>query len=232
MIPVAILAGGLATRMRPHTEILPKSLLEVAGQPFLAHQLHALSRQGIQQVVLCVGHLAEQIVEFAGDGSAFGLQITYSKEEGPLLGTGGALRKALPLLGEAFFVLYGDSWLEIDYPVVLKAFKKSTLPALMTVFRNEGHWDTSNVELQAGKIQLYSKAQRNERMSHIDYGLGIVTRALLEAYPEQQTFDLAEVYEQLSRQHRLASYEATQRFYEIGSPSGLEELNLKFRDEV
>ena len=232
MIPVVILAGGLATRMRPHTETLPKSLLEVAGQPFLAHQLHVLSRQGIQQVVLCVGHLAEQIEEFAGDGSAFGLQVTYSKEEGPLLGTGGALRKALPLLGEAFFVLYGDSWLEIDYPAVLKAFKKSNLPALMTVFRNEGHWDTSNVELQAGKIQLYSKAQRNERMGHIDYGLGILTRALLEAYPEQQTFDLAEVYEQLSRQHRLASYEATQRFYEIGSPSGLEELNLKFRDEV
>ena len=232
MIPVAILAGGLATRMRSHTETLPKSLLEVAGQPFLAHQLHVLSRQGIQQVVLCVGHLAEQIEEFAGDGSAFGLQVTYSKEEGPLLGTGGALRKALPLLGEAFFVLYGDSWLEIDYPAVLKAFKKSNLPALMSVFRNEGHWDTSNVELQAGKIQLYSKAQRNERMGHIDYGLGILTRALLEAYPEQQTFDLAEVYEQLSRQHRLASYEATQRFYEIGSPSGLEELNLKFRDEV
>ena len=135
-------------------------------------------------------------------------------------------------MGEEFFVLYGDSWLEIDYPAVLKAFKKSTLPALMTVFRNEGHWDTSNVELQAGQIQLYSKAQRNERMSHIDYGLGILTRLLLEAYPEQQTFDLAEVYEQLSRQHRLASYEATQRFYEIGSPSGLEELNLKFRDEV
>ena len=232
MIPVAILAGGLATRMRPHTETLPKSLLEVAGQPFLAHQLNALSRQGIQQVVLCVGHLAEQIEEFAGDGSAFGLQVTYSKEEGPLLGTGGALRKALPLLGEAFFVLYGDSWLEIDYPAVLKAFKKSNLPALMTVFRNEGHWDTSNVELQAGKIQLYSKVERNERMSHIDYGLGIVTRSLLEAYPEQQTFDLAEVYEQLSRQHRLASYEATQRFYEIGSPRGLEELNLKLRDEV
>ena len=232
MIPVAILAGGLATRMRPHTETLPKSLLEVAGQPFLAHQLRELSRQGIQQVVLCVGHLAEQIEEFAGDGSTFGLQVAYSKEEGSLLGTGGALRKALPLLGEEFFVLYGDSWLEIDYPAVLKAFKKSTLPALMTVFRNEGHWDTSNVELQAGKIQLYSKAQRNERMSHIDYGLGILTRALLEAYPEQQTFDLAEVYEQLSRQHRLASYEATQRFYEIGSPSGLEELNLKLRDEV
>ena len=170
---VVILAGGLATRMRPHTETLPKSLLKVSGQPFLAHQLQALSCQGIQQVVLCVGHLAEQIEEFAGDGSAFGLQVTYSKEEGPLLGTGGALRKALPLLGEAFFVLYGDSWLEIDYPAVLKAFKKSNLPALMTVFRNEGHWDTSNVELQAGKIQLYSKAQRNERMGHIDYGLEI-----------------------------------------------------------
>ena len=232
MIPVAILAGGLATRMRPHTETLPKSLLEVAGQPFLAHQLRELSRQGIQQVVLCVGHLAKQIEEFAGDGSTFGLQVAYSKEEGSLLGTGGALRKALPLLGEEFFVLYGDSWLEIDYTAVYQAFKESALPALMTVFRNEGHWDTSNVELQAGQIQLYSKVQRNERMSHIDYGLGILTRAPLEAYPEQQTFDLVEVYEQLSRQHRLASYEATQRFYEIGSPSGLEELNLKLRDEV
>ena len=232
MIPVAILAGGLATRMRPRTETLPKSLLEVAGQPFLAHQLHALSCQGIQHVVLCVGHMAEQIEEFAGDGSAFGLRIAYSEEEGRLLGTGGALRKALPLLGEEFFVLYGDSWLKIDYTAVLKAFKESALPALMTVFRNNGHWDTSNVELQAGQIQLYSKVQRNERMSHIDYGLGILTRELLKAYPRQQTFDLAEVYERLSREHRLASYEATQRFYEIGSPSGLEELNLKLRDEV
>ncbi|MFL2774233.1 MAG: nucleotidyltransferase family protein [bacterium] len=232
MIPVAILAGGLATRMRPHTETLPKSLLEVAGQPFLAHQLRELSRQGIRQVVLCVGHLAEQIEEFAGDGSTFGLQVAYSKEEGSLLGTGGALRKALPLLGEEFFVLYGDSWLEIDYSAVLKAFKRLTLPSLMTVFRNEGHWDTSNVELQAGHIQLYSKVQRNERMSHIDYGLGILTRELLEAYPEQQNFDLAEVYERLSREHRLASYEATQRFYEIGSPNGLEEINLKLKDEI
>ncbi len=198
MLPVAILAGGLATRMRPHTETLPKSLLEVAGEPFLAHQLRYLANQGVEEVVLCVGHLAEQIEEFAGDGSAFELQVQYSREEMQLLGTGGALRKALPLLGEEFFVLYGDSWLEVNYLEVLSAFKTASLAALMTVFQNDRQWDTSNVEMNQGRIRLYSKSQRNERMTHIDYGLGILTKTVLQAYPTQTTFDLAGVYEQLS----------------------------------
>ena len=189
---------------------------------------YALSRQGIQQVVLCVGHLLSKLKSLL-EMVPFGLQVAYSKEEGPLLGTGGAFEKHCPYWAKNF-VLYGDSWLEL---IILPYSKHSriALPALMTVFRNEGHWDTSNVELQAGKIQLYSKAQRNERMSHIDYGLGILTRALLEAYPEQQTFDLAEVYERLSVEHRLAVMRQP-AVYEIGSPSGLEELNLKLRDEV
>ena len=232
MIPVAVLAGGIATRMRPWTEDLPKSLLEVAGEPFLAHQLRALASQGIEEVILCVGHMAAQIENFTGDGSEFGLQVRYSREGSRLFGTGGALRKALPLLGEEFFVLYGDSWLEIDYSEVLKAFKDSGLPALMTVFHNRGRWDTSNVEIVQGQIKLYSKKNRNRRMTHIDYGLGILTKHVLELYPVQQAFDLAEIYEKLSLHNQLACFEATKRFYEIGSPSGLEELNQKFGDKL
>jgi len=231
MIPVAVLAGGIATRMRPWTENLPKSLLEVAGEPFLAHQLRALASQGIEEVILCVGHMAAQIENFTGDGSEFGLQVRYSREGSTLFGTGGALRKALPLLGEEFFVLYGDSWLEIGYSEVLKAFKNSGLPALMTVFNNQGRWDTSNVEIVQGQIKLYSKKNRNRRMTHIDYGLGILTKHVLELYPVQQAFDLAEIYEKLSLHNQLACFEATNRFYEIGSPSGLEELNQKFGDK-
>ena len=231
MIPVAVLAGGIATRMRPWTENLPKSLLEVAGEPFLAHQLRALASQGIEEVILCVGHMAAQIENFTGDGSEFGLQVRYSREGSTLFGTGGALRKALPLLGEEFFVLYGDSWLEIGYSEVLKAFKNSGLPALMTVFHNQGRWDTSNVEIVQGQIKLYSKKNRNRRMTHIDYGLGILTKHVLELYPVQQAFDLAEIYEKLSLHNQLACFEATNRFYEIGSPSGLEELNQKFGDK-
>ena len=230
MLPVAILAGGLATRMRPHTETVPKSLLEVAGEPFLAHQLRYLANQGVEQVVLCVGHLAEQIEEFAGDGSAFELQVQYSREEMQLLGTGGALHKALPLLGEEFFVLYGDSWLEVNYHAVLRAFKVSSLPALMTIFQNDGQWDTSNVEMDQGQIRLYSKSQRNERMTHIDYGLGILTKTVFQSYQAQTAFDLARVYEQLSLRGELACYQAKRRFYEIGSPTGLLELNQKFRE--
>jgi NDP-sugar pyrophosphorylase family protein len=232
MIPVAVLTGGIGTRMRPWTEKIPKSLLEVAGEPFLAHQLRSLASQGIEKVILCVGHMASQIEKFAGDGSDFGLQVRYSREGTRLFGTGGALRKALPLLGEEFFVLYGDSWLEIDYSNVFKAFKDSRLPALMTVFHNQGRWDTSNVEIFQGQIKLYSKKNRNKNMTHIDYGLGILTKHVLDLYPVQQAFDLAEIYEQLSLHQKLACFEATKRFYEIGSPSGLEELNQKFGDKL
>jgi len=166
----------------------------------------------------------EQIEQFAGDGSGFGLRIEYSRETDGLLGTGGALRKALPLLGEQFFLLYGDSWLEINYTLVAEAFVKSGLPALMTVYRNEGKWDTSNVEVGESQILLYSKTERNERMHHIDYGLGILTREVFKDRLQGQAFGLAEIYERLSRKKQLASFEATNRFHEIGSKEGLQEF--------
>ena len=231
MIPVAILAGGLGTRLRPITETIPKSLLDVAGEPFIAHQLRELARQGIQNVVICVGNLGEQIEEFVKDGSEYGIYVQYSYEANNLLGTGGAIRNALHLLTDDFFVLYGDSWLDIDYRSTYETFQNSGKTALMTVYRNEGRWDTSNVEMDGNNIKIYSKTKRNPRMTHIDYGLGILKPNIFEQHLEGANFDLSEIYESLSEFGSLASFEATNRFYEIGSYDGLKELNEILRGE-
>src|SRR5581483_6921068 len=170
MYPVAILAGGLATRLRPLTETIPKALVEINGEPFLWHQLRLLRDNGVEHVVLCVSHYGESVRESVGDGAAFGLRVDYSFD-GPIrLGTAGAIKNALPLLGDAFFVLYGDSYLPISFRAVEDAFLQSGKAGLMTVYRNEGSWDTSNVEFADGRILAYSKTQRTERMRFIDYG--------------------------------------------------------------
>lgn len=219
-LPVAILAGGLATRMHPVTQTIPKSLIEVAGRPFIDHQLHQLRAQRIKNVVLCVGYLGEMIEAHIGNGSRFGLSVRYSFDGKELLGTGGALRRALPLLGDDFFVLYGDSYLEIDYAAVQAAYRASAKPALMTVFRNEGQWDTSNVLFDGARIVRYDKRHPTADMKYIDYGLGIVSRDLLK-HRGNEAFDLADVYAGLVGEGQLAGFEATKRFYEIGTPSGL-----------
>ena len=222
MLPVAILAGGLATRLRPITQTIPKSMVEVAGEPFVAHQLRGLKREGVQRVVFCIGHLGDQIRDFVGDGARFGLAVDYSFDGDELLGTGGALRAALPKLGPAFFVLYGDSYLDIHYAAVEAAYRAGGQPALMTVLRNEDRWDASNVEFTGGRLQRYSKRARDRAMQHIDYGLGIVEARVIADHPERK-FDLASVYEALAGEGSLAGYEATARFYEIGSHGGLRE---------
>jgi NDP-sugar pyrophosphorylase family protein len=224
-LPVALLAGGLATRLRPITEKIPKALVTVAGEPFLAHQLRLLRAQGLSRVVLCVGHLGEMIQEQFGDGAEWGIQLEYSFDGPALLGTGGALVRALPLLGEAFLVLYGDSYLPIDYQAVIRAFLDSGEPGLMTVFHNQGQWDTSNVVFADGIIHCYDKKALTATMQHIDYGLGILRAEALAPYPRDKAFDLADVYRDLSRAGRLAGYEVANRFYEIGSPKGLAELD-------
>jgi NDP-sugar pyrophosphorylase family protein len=223
-LPVAILAGGLATRLRPLTETIPKSLVEVAGEPFLAHQLRLLSQRGIQRAVLCLGHLGEQIRDWAGDGGRFGLRLDYSFDGPVLRGTGGALRQALPLLGERFLVLYGDSYLPCDYQAVGAAFLASGRLGLMTVFRNEGQWDTSNVQYENGEILVYDKRHRTPEMHYIDYGLGALHRAAFEGWPPGAAFDLAEIYQALVRSGQLAAFEVAHRFYEIGSVQGIAEL--------
>ena len=226
--PVAILAGGRATRLRPITEKIPKSLIDVAGKPFICRQLEYLSRQGVTKVVMCIGHLGEQIEAVVGDGRAFGIEVRYSPDGPILLGTGGALKRALPLLGEQFFVLYGDSYLLCDFRAVQQAFVQSDKPALMTVLGNENRWDKSNVLFQGGRIVEFNKRTPRPDMAHIDYGLGILSTMVLDPYPENSSFDLADVYHDLSLADRLGGFEVAERFYEIGSPQGLRAAEAYF----
>ena len=223
--PVAILAGGLATRLRPATEKIPKLLVEVAGEPFFTHQLRLLKKSGLTRIVLCVGHLGEQIVENYGDGARWGVQLDYSFDGEKLLGTGGALIRALPRLGEDFYVLYGDSYLPVDYRAVGRAHLASGKLGLMTVFENHGAYDASNVWFEHGRIRLYSKTDKVPQMRHIDYGLGVFRAAAFAACPRDAVVDLAAVQTDLGTRGELAGYEMKQRFYEIGSPAGLKELD-------
>ena len=223
-IPVAILAGGLATRLRPITEKIPKSLVTVAGKPFLAHQLDLLQSRGLRRAVLCVGYLGEMIQRDFGDGSAFGLRLDYSFDGPKPLGTGGAIKRALPLLGDEFFVLYGDSYLPVEYRPIAEFFRHSGKLGCMTVYRNEGHYDTSNVVFRDGEIAVYDKKNRPPEMRHIDYGLSLFKAAVFNSYSADQPFDLAEVMSKLVRQKQLAGFEVRERFYEMGSPAGLSEL--------
>jgi NDP-sugar pyrophosphorylase family protein len=222
-LPVAILAGGVATRLRPITETIPKSLVEVAGRPFVFHQLEWLRKEGVERVVLCVGHLGEKIHTAVGDGAAFGLAVGYSLDGERLLGTGGALRKAVSKLGKEFFVLYGDSYLRCSLTDVERAFRTAGKPALMTVLKNEGRWDRSNVDLGKGGRVSYDKHNPAPGMRHIDYGLSVMRADVLARYGENEVFDLADVLAGLSARNELAGFEVTDRFYEIGSPAGLKE---------
>jgi N-acetyl-alpha-D-muramate 1-phosphate uridylyltransferase len=221
MYPVAILVGGVASRMRPHTDKVPKALITVAGRPFIAHQLTLLRDQQITDVVLCAGHLGEQIEEFVGDGRAWALRVRYSLDGPRLLGTGGALRRALPLLGDVFFVMYGDSYLPCDFSAVSRAFAASNRRGLMTVFRNDNTLGASNVLFDRGHLVRYDKESPGPGMRHIDYGLAILTAAALAPYPPDAPFDLSRVYQDLIAEGQLAGFEVPDRFFEIGSPEGL-----------
>jgi NDP-sugar pyrophosphorylase family protein len=225
LYPVAILAGGLATRLRPITEKIPKALIEVAGVPFIAHQLRLLKSHGIRFVVILTWYKGEMIREFVGNGNQFGIEVQYAFDGERPLGTGGAIRHALPLLNSPFFVLYGDSYLPCEYADIQACFDRNRKPGLMTVYRNRGKWDASNVEMANGRILRYDKKKQAPGMEFIDYGLGIFQPAVFESLPEGQAIDLAEVYQSLVGNHQLAAYEVRQRFYEVGSFDGWRELD-------
>lgn len=226
---VAILAGGLATRLRPATEKTPKALLRVAGEPFLVHQVRLLHSHGLRKIVLCVGYLGEMIKATLGDGSNFGVQIAYSFDGATLLGTGGALKRALPMLGERFLVIYGDSYMPVDYSTIVEAFVLSGKPALMAVLENQDRWDTSNVCFESGEIRRYDKKLPTSEMRHIDYGIAVLNAAVFAPYPNNVPFDLADVYSHLVSEKQIAAYEVNERFYEIGSREGLAELDSLLR---
>ncbi len=220
---VVILAGGLGTRLGAVGAQRPKALMPVLGRPFIAHVFDLLRSQGLARLLLLVGHHGEQIEREFGDGAALGLELSYQYDGPRLLGTGGALRAALGKLEPEFLVLYGDTFLDIDYRAVIAAFHASGAPALMTVLRNEGRWDTSNVVFRDGKLLRYSKLDRTPEMDHIDYGLAALHRELIAELPEGGQADLADFYSRLVAEGRMVGFEVLQRFYEVGTPDGLVE---------
>jgi len=222
-VPVALLAGGLATRLRPITSTIPKAMVVVAGRPFIDHQLMLLRRNGIRRVVVCLGYLGQQVQDYLGDGATLDMQLCYSFDGERLLGTGGALLRAAPLLGEVFWVLYGDSYLDIDYRAVLDRFAKTSALGLMTVLHNHNRWDRSNVVFRDGRLAQYDKHTQTPEMTYIDYGAALLRSTVLARIPPNQPYDLAELYRTLVAEQHMIGYEVTQRFYEIGSHEGLAE---------
>jgi NDP-sugar pyrophosphorylase family protein len=228
-----ILAGGLGTRLRPLTETIPKALVPVAGKPFAHHQLRLLAAEGIRDVVYCIGYRGELIRDAVKDGSRFGLDVVYVDEGAELRGTAGALRLALDeaALDDNFAVLYGDSYLPIELPPVWRAFEAAGLPALMTVLRNEDRWDSSNARFERGRVTLYEKGGAGA--DFIDYGLSVLQqRIIAERVPARMIADLAELYRALSLEGSLAGHEVHNRFYEVGSPTGLADLDRHLKDEA
>ena len=230
MLPIAILAGGFATRLGEFSKNLPKSLIDINGRPFVDWQMELLADAGYTKFIFCLSHKSTLIQGHLGDGSKFGVQIKYSLDGDAQLGTGGAIKKALPLLGSKFAVIYGDSYLPIDFNKVEKNFIQTRAQALMTVYRNEGSFDSSNVEFVKGQLTKYDKKNTNPRMFYIDYGLSYFQNQVFDTYPSDTSFDLSEVSYALSQSKKLSGFEVFRRFYEIGSVSGIRDLSTALRE--
>lgn len=223
---VVILAGGLGTRLKAVAGNRPKSMVPVAGRPFIEHQLELLRKNCVDDVLLCIGYRGEMIEKHVGDGAAFGLKISYSRESpGKLLGTGGALVNAYPMLHEGFMVLYGDSYLPTDYARIARVFAARNTPALMCVYRNENKWDRSNVRIEGDSVVFYSKKAGDEKFDYIDYGLSCYNKSVMKTYLHADfPLDLAQIQEDLVARRQMGAYVVKERFYEIGKPAGLVEL--------
>ncbi|MGH7270125.1 MAG: sugar phosphate nucleotidyltransferase [Polyangiaceae bacterium] len=225
-----VLAGGLATRMRPQTLTIPKALLMVAGRPFVEWQLERLASAGLRDVVMCIAHLGGAIRAHVGDGRRFGVHVAWSEEGPQLLGTAGALRAALPLLDETFLVTYGDSYLPFDYSEPLTALvTHNDCDGVMATYRNEGRWDASNVATDGAWVLRYEKGSNDPALDHIDYGATALRREVIRGLPEGQPHGLDAVQRDLAERKRLRAVVARERFFEIGSPEGLAALDQHLR---
>tara|TARA_B100001057_G_C22825176_1_gene941104 strand:+ start:160 stop:870 length:711 start_codon:yes stop_codon:yes gene_type:complete len=227
-ISVVILAGGLATRLRPITEKIPKSLILINETPFVIHQLSLLYKKGINNVHFCLGYLGNEIEKIVQKSSFSNkMKITYSYDGKILLGTGGAIKNAFSYISEDFLIIYGDSYLDIDYKSVLNFFQKksNTKNGLMTIYKNENKFDKSNIVFKQNKIINYSKKEITSDMNYIDFGLGILRKNHFDLYEKNQTFDLSNVYQDLVKQNELLGFESKNRFYEIGSMDGIKDLS-------
>lgn len=228
MIPVVVIAGGLATRLRPFIDNIPKSLVPINGLPFVLHQLQLFEVKGITHVHFCLGYLGQLVVNLIDKSSYKStMNITYSFDGKKLMGTGGAIKNALTYLPEVFFVTYGDSYLDVDFKEIQNLFfsVKTDNEGLMTIYKNNNMHDVSNVVFKENKIKTYSKKQLSEEMEYIDYGLGILQKNHFFCPDFDTSFDLAKIYEKLTNEGKLIGFEMQQRFYEIGSLQGIDELS-------
>ncbi len=219
-----ILVGGEGTRLRPLSYILPKAMMPVLGKPFLEHQIGLLKRNGVSDIVICIGHLGEKIKDYFGDGAKFGVRISYSDEGKKLMGTAGALKKAEALLGEAFFFMYGDGYLQLDYKKVMGHFRKTDKLGLMVVYKNFDKYDRSNVVVEGGMVKIYDKRKKFPHMDYIDFGVSVLRKKALSLIPGGEPVDLEALYQELIRRKQLRAFETEQRFFEIGSPESLREF--------
>lgn len=226
----AILAGGLATRLRPMTYSIPKSLIEIEGRPFIEYQLNMLKKHGLTNVVLCVGYLGEQIESFVGNGSRFGVTVNYSYEKNHLLGTAGALKKAKDFLDNQFFVIYGDSYLFIDFASILSHFNQDNKLGLMTVYKNHNQFDKSNIVIDGNLVKIYDKQHKFDGMDYIDYGALLLKKNAIELVPQKQMYSLEELLIPLVKQGQILAYEIKQRFFEIGSLSGISDFKKYIKE--
>jgi len=226
---IVILAGGLGTRLRPITETIPKAMVPIQGKPFVHHQLDLLAKNEIRDIILSTGYLGQMIQDYVGDGQKWGIQVRYVDEGKHLRGTGGAIRFVLDqgLLQERFLVTYGDSYLPVAYQKIWQEFLGTAEPALMTVMKNFEQWDASNACFDGSKVTLYDKKLKTKppEMRYIDFGLsGWSKTTIATEIPKDEKFDLADLFHTLSVQNLLAGYEIQERFYEIGSAQGIQDL--------
>lgn len=221
---MVILAGGLGTRMRPLTEERPKAMIMIEDRPFLEYQIELLRKNGIKEIVLCVGYLADQVKDYFGDGTGFGVDIRYSEEQGQLLGMAGALKNAEPLLAEEFLAMNGDSYLLLDYAEIMSCFKRRNELGLMVVYRNHNRYRASNVAIEGEMVTIYDRNERLPLMTYIDAGLWALRKRALSLIPQCRPVSQDEFFYKLIERNQLLAFEVSQRFYEIGSFSGLAEL--------
>lgn len=221
---VVILCGGLATRIKPITEKVPKSMVQIAGKPFLWYQLELLKKNGIYDIVLCIGYKGEHVEQYFGNGEKFGVKIQYSSDADKLLGTGGSLKNAEHLLGDTFLMMYGDSYLPFGFKKAIAFFERNNGIGLMTVFKNLDKYEKSNVEVEKSLVKSYSKKRKTKKMEYIDYGISIFKKEALQSIPKDTWYDLSNLHKTLIKKRELLAYPAEQRPYEVGSFKGLEEF--------
>lgn len=197
-------------------------MISINGRPFIDWQLELIYRHGIREVVLCTGHLEQPIREHVGNGRKYNLRISYAHEQAPL-GTGGALRQALPLLPDTFFVTYGDSYLESSWAGALHDFRSAQTPAHLVIYPNGNQWDQSNIKITQNHLLYFSHPSQTDQCNFIDYGLSILTRAALEIFPP--CGDLKHEWQRLSMQNQVSFTIAPNRFFEVGSPQGIADLS-------